>query len=88
MDPDTDGDGLIDGIERGVATGVPGGESPGGVLYDGTDPDVELDADPATTTDPNDDDSDDDGLIDGEEDLDLDGAVSPGETDPLDPSDG
>ncbi|MEO0599962.1 MAG: DUF4215 domain-containing protein [Myxococcota bacterium] len=88
VDPDTDGDGLLDGIERGVATGVAGGESPGGVTYDGTDPAVLLDDDPSTTTDPNDDDTDGDGVLDGNEDLDLDGAVSPGETDPLDPSDG
>jgi len=35
-------------------------------------------------TDPNDDDTDDDGLLDGTEDFNADGSVSAGETDPLD----
>jgi hypothetical protein len=65
---DDDGDGLWDSVELG-ATGVPAPYS---------------DADPATTTDPDDPDSDGDGLLDGEEDLDLDGAFEPGETDPGD----
>ena len=40
------------------------------------------DADPTTTTDPLDEDSDDDGLLDGEEDLNGNGRVDDGETDP------
>ena len=40
------------------------------------------DADPATVTDPLKDDSDDDGIVDGNEDLNRDGRVDPGETDP------
>ena len=38
----------------------------------------------ATGTDPNDDDTDDDGILDGNEDKDHDGVVDPGETDPRD----
>ncbi len=74
LNDDTDGDGIIDGIERGVAAGVDPGTSDGGVPYLGTDPSVALDADPSTTTDPNDADTDGDGLLDGEEDVNGDGA--------------
>ncbi len=94
---DTDGDGIADGVEVGVVVAVPGGESdgPSPVNYDGTDTkDWTPDLDPASTTDPNDDDTDDDGLLDGSEDLNGDGEVlnsiggtesdGEGETDPLD----
>ncbi len=81
LDPDSDGDGLQDGMELGLTAGWPG--DPGNGIA-GTDPGVFVpDADPGTTTDPLDRDSDDDGLLDHREDLDLDGAVGPGETDPL-----
>jgi Regulator of Chromosome Condensation (RCC1) repeat protein/lectin-like protein len=77
---DTDGDGLSDGMEDGVDTiywdghGIPG--------VSGTDPGVFIpDADPLTTTDPLDLDSDEDGIADGIEDLNGDGAVGIGETD-------
>ncbi len=76
LDPlagDTDGDGLLDGIEVGVTTVVPSGISVGGVVYQGSR-DVQPDADPSTTTDPLDPDSDGDGLLDGTEDADHDGA--------------
>jgi len=66
---DDDGDGLWDSVELG-ATGLT--ES----AYN--------DSDPSTTTDPDDPDSDDDGLLDGEEDLDADGALDADETDPAD----
>jgi hypothetical protein len=97
LDPDTDGDGLQDGTERGVVAGIPAGLSDGdGVPYAGTDLAVFVpDADPGSTTDPLDDDSDDDGLLDGHEDADHDGATvftlgdsatpGSGETDPNDP---
>jgi len=93
---DSDGDGLGDGLEVGVLRGVPGGLSDVTMrIYYGTDlTRFRADADPATRTDPSDDDSDDDGLIDGHEDLNHDGAWwgvigatgSPGlgETDPGD----
>ena len=45
------------------------------------------DTDTSSTTDPLDADSDNGGVADGDEDLDGDGAVDPGETDPLDPAD-
>jgi hypothetical protein len=83
LDPlafDTDGDGLGDGQEDGLDAIVwDGGGIPG---VTGTDPLVFVpDADPLTTTDPLDFDSDEDGIEDGAEDLDGDGARSPGETD-------
>ncbi|MEZ4319854.1 MAG: hypothetical protein R3F61_20255 [Myxococcota bacterium] len=88
-DPDTDGDGLGDGLELGRTTGIPGGTSAGGLPYEGTGPDFVPDADPSSTTDPTRADSDGDGLLDGDEDLDQDGAFAgdqPGtaddETDP------
>jgi hypothetical protein len=83
LDPlafDTDGDGLGDGQEDGVDAIVWDGGGISGVT--GTDPLVFIpDADPLTTTDPLDLDSDEDGIEDGDEDLDGDGAASPGETD-------
>ncbi|MBC8328774.1 MAG: hypothetical protein H8E31_08510 [Planctomycetes bacterium] len=83
LDPlgfDTDGDGLGDGQEDGLDSIIwDGGGLPG---VTGTDPLIFVpDADPATTTDPLDLDSDDDGLEDGAEDLDSDGAKGVTETD-------
>jgi len=88
VNPDSDGDGLSDGLEIGVDTPVPGGSSDGdpAVAYLGTDVDADAwqpDGDPQTTTDPLDPDTDDDGLLDGTEDADHDGAVAD-ETDPND----
>ena len=94
--PDSDQDGIDDGVELGVTEPVAGGETPQGVAWGGTDLDLwSPDADPETTTHPADVDSDDDGLFDGAEDLDGDGATAAtiggtgtagsGETDPNDP---
>jgi cysteine-rich repeat protein len=87
---DTDEDGLDDGLELGVEP-VAADLSPGGVAYLGTDPAWVPDADPTTTTDPLASDTDGDGLDDGVEDVNGDGAFDgdqPGleadETDPLD----
>jgi len=84
LDPlawDTDGDGLSDGQEDGVDSIYWDGFGIAGVT--GTDPLLfTVDADPLTTTDPLDLDSDEDGLTDGEEDLDGDGATGIGETNP------
>ena len=56
----------------------------GGPLL-GTDPALFVaDADPATTTDPTAEDTDGDGVFDGAEDLNANGQVDPGETDPND----
>ena len=73
-DVDTDGDGIQDGTELGFTTGH-------------ADTDLATfnpDADYTTQTDPLDSDSDDDGYHDGREDLNHNGRVDAGETDPLD----
>ena len=71
LDADSDGDGVGDGVEVGVTEPIAGGVSDGsGVPFGGTDVDLWIpDADPTTTTNPRDDDSDDDGLTDGNEDV-------------------
>ena len=75
LDPDSDNDGLFDGTELGIT-------SP----HEDTDLSAEhfiADADPETTTDPLDADTDDGGVSDGEEDRNKDGRFVTGETDPL-----
>ena len=78
LDPlawDTDGDGLGDGQEDGVDAIYWDGFGIAGVT--GTDSLVFIvDSDPLTTTDPLDLDSDEDGIADGVEDIDGDGAVA------------
>jgi cysteine-rich repeat protein len=87
-DRDSDDDGVDDGVELGRTSPVDGGESEGGYVFTGTDPELFVpDADPATTTNPDDADTDDGGLDDGDEDLDGNGRIDEGETDPNDPSD-
>ncbi len=99
LNADSDSDGLNDGTEAGVTAPVAGGTStPNGVAFSGTDtgsPAYVPDADPSTTTDPILVDSDADGINDGAEDLNADGATSntiggtgtagSGETDPNNP---
>ncbi|MFT5429741.1 MAG: Cys-rich repeat protein [Myxococcota bacterium] len=94
LDKDTDSDGVDDGIEVGVTTGIAPGFSDGSnpVAIAGTDGVFGGDQDPTTKTDPDDSDSDNDGLADGVEDLNGDGAAvntiggtgtaGSGETDP------
>ena len=79
---DSDGDGLSDGLEVGVSEGIDGGETGDGTSFAGTDESFVPDSDPSTTTDPNNGDTDEGGLLDGEEDVDGDGAVDAGEPDP------
>ncbi len=80
LDADTDNDGIQDGTEAGVTTPVADPDGAGPLL--GTNPAVFVpDADPTTTTNPNDLDSDDDGLADGAEDTNANGAVNGSETD-------
>jgi len=70
---DTDGDGIQDGTESGLTA------------PEGLDTDMTVfvpDSDPDTTTDPLNPDTDGDGLSDGEEDLNGNGAVDYGESDP------
>jgi len=76
--PDSDGDGLQDGTEIGLSQ--PQGNDTGA----GFVPDADAGA---TTTDPLDEDTDDGGVWDGAEDLNLNGEIDPGETDPNDPID-
>ncbi len=83
---DSDGDGLSDGQEVGIAVIVWDGSGISGVT--GTDPLVFVaDADPMTTTDPLAHDTDGGGTSDGNEDWDKDGAVGLNEGDPNDPLD-
>lgn len=98
LNPDSDNDGIKDGTEAGITAGVPAGSSDGNATpFAGTDtasPNFVEDADPSTTTDPTDPDSDNDGLGDGVEDANADGTVTntigmtgsagSGETDPND----
>jgi hypothetical protein len=70
-DPDTDNDGIPDGIERGVTMAVPGSGCP-----------PIADADPATTTSPVNADSDGDMIPDGLEDLDQNGRLDADESNP------
>jgi hypothetical protein len=75
--PDSDGDGIPDGVERGRTTSPNVGC---GFVGDG---------DPSSRTLPTDADSDADGIPDGVEDADKNGTVDTGETDPNQPdSDG
>ncbi|MEM7246799.1 MAG: FG-GAP-like repeat-containing protein [Acidobacteriota bacterium] len=77
LDLDTDDDGLQDGTELGATTPLP--DTDAGIFRP--------DSDPTSTTDPLDPDTDGGGVPDGTEDVDHDGAVGPGETDPNDPAD-
>lgn len=78
---DTDGDGIQDGTEKGITEPV--ADPDGGGVLRGTDTDIfQPDLDPGSTTDPLDDDTDNDGLLDGEEDANHNGKVDAGETDP------
>lgn len=74
-DPDTDDDGIYDGTEVGLTAPETG------------DTDIEAgffiaDTDPTSTTDPLNNDSDGDGTNDGVEDINQNGAVDDGESDP------
>lgn len=71
---DTDGDGIQDGTEMGLRLIDVGPDTNTGLF--------QPDLDPATTTDPLNADTDGDGLTDGEEDLNRNGRVDAGETDP------
>ena len=89
--PDSDNDGIQDGTELGIDTAVADPDGAGPLL--GTDTGIFVpDTDPATTTDPNNPDSDNGGVCDGNatvtgvcvagEDINGNGAVDAGETDP------
>ncbi len=78
---DTDGDGILDGTESGITVLV---EAP--IPFLGTDANIFVpDADPASVTDPLNTDTDNDGISDGDEDINHNGSVDSGESDPNDP---
>ena len=82
---DTDGDGIQDGTELGITEPIPDPDGDEPLL--GTDTSIFItDKDPTTKTDPLDEDSDDDGVSDGVEDANQNGAIDTGETDPSNPS--
>jgi MYXO-CTERM domain-containing protein len=74
LDPDSDDDGLFDGTELGLDCNLPDTDKTLGHCI--------ADADTSTKTDPLDADTDDGGVKDGSEDVDLDGKIDEGETDP------
>jgi uncharacterized repeat protein (TIGR01451 family) len=80
LDPDSDNDGVLDGTEMGVTAALlrPDTDTSKGHFV--------ADADPATTTDPKKKDTDGDGLADGAEDKNHDGAYEPGDTLETDPT--
>ncbi len=87
LDWDCDDDGLSDGLEQGVTSAVAAYSYTNVIAF--TNPGTntgslhfQIDSQPSTVTDPLDDDSDDDGLLDGNEDLDHDGLRDTTETDP------
>ncbi len=86
IDWDSDNDNLPDGLERGITSPVP----PGCETCEGTYVRSQYwipDEDPKTTTDPFDSDTDDDTCNDGMEDLNRNGKVDAGETNPDNPDD-
>ncbi len=79
LDPDSDDDGLPDGLEAGVSGPLEDTDLAAGLFRPDLDPD--------TVTSPLLADTDRGGLPDGFVDIDRDGAVGVGETDPNDPAD-
>ncbi len=71
--PDSDGDGLPDGLETGATTPVPGSGCPS----------IPADTDGTTRTYPTDPDTDGDGIPDGAEDANRNGALDADESNPL-----
>jgi outer membrane protein OmpA-like peptidoglycan-associated protein len=78
-DPDSDDDGLRDGTELGVTEPHPDTDTDAGNFVP--------DEDPASTTDPQDRDTDRGGVFDGVEDTNRNGRIDPGERNPNDPVD-
>ncbi len=75
LDPDSDNDGLFDGTEMGLDCSNPATDPAPGTCT----PDGDMGG---TVTDPLDADTDDGGVSDGAEDVDLDGTIDVGETNP------
>lgn len=83
LDRDSDGDGLADGVEAGVQVRLRDTDGWRDHLTFPTGGKVPLALPGGTLTDAWSADSDGDGLLDGEEDLDSDGVLDEGEPDPL-----
>jgi hypothetical protein len=80
-DPDSDGDNIQDGTETGVTAAI--ADPDGGGALKGTDIGYFVpDADPLTTTNPLFEDTDFDGVDDGQEDRNYNGRLDAGERDP------
>ena len=78
---DSDGDGIQDGTEKGMTIGIRDPDGAGPLL--GTDTGIFVpDADPSSTTDPLDENTDGDSWVDGVEDINHNGRIDPGETSP------
>ena len=75
LDPDSDNDGILDGTEVGIVVPPPGTDVAQGNFTP--------DQDPTTTTDPLAADSDADGISDGMEDVNRNGGVEVGESNPV-----
>jgi len=84
LNPDFDGDGLSDGLEMGRTTRIPGGTSNSSITYLGTNISWIPDSETGSKTDPMDSDCDNDGIIDGNEDKNLNGFREVPETSPVD----
>jgi hypothetical protein len=81
--PDTDGDGLPDGIERGVCTDPDTARSNTALTHCASfTADADCNQTPQYQTDPANEDTDGDGILDGTEDANQNGKVDPGELNP------
>jgi hypothetical protein len=88
LDPDSDNDGLLDGLEMGVTAVAEDPDGAGPIkCTDEEEGNLSFDSDPLTMTDMTRKDTDGGGLTDDQEDLNLNGKVDPGETDPNNPLD-
>ncbi len=81
LDPDSDNDGILDGTEAGITLAAAHPDT------NIASPNFVPDSDPSTTTDVNNPDTDGGGAPDGLEDLNANGKIDAGETDPNDPDD-
>ncbi|MFA5186499.1 MAG: hypothetical protein WC551_08490 [Patescibacteria group bacterium] len=88
LDPDSDNDGLLDGLEMSAVSAATDPDGAGPIKC--TDEEaghLAFDSDPATTTNMTKADTDGGGLTDDKEDLNKNGRVDTGETDPNNPLD-
>jgi uncharacterized repeat protein (TIGR01451 family) len=86
LNTDSDSDGISDGVEAGIVEPIPDGVNEClGIKFKGTSASIFVpDSCPSTVSNPASADSDNDGLIDGEEDKNQNGCIETGETNPGD----